>query len=133
VAFAHIFPPERYPFPSDEIRELWEDALDDPHVETYLGLAGGEPVGLVSVGLGVLRRLFVVPERQGTGVGSELHDLALARLVSLGASEARLWTLEGNASGRRFYERRGWTESGVTRVVPYPPSPLDVEYRRPLP
>ncbi|HST16628.1 MAG TPA: GNAT family N-acetyltransferase [Gaiellaceae bacterium] len=133
TAFAHIFPPDRYPFPSAEIRDLWADALDDPEVETYLGLAGDEPAGLVSIGHGMLRRLFVAPERQGTGVGSELHDFGLTRLVALGESEARLWTLEGNASGRRFYERRGWVESGTTRVVPYPPRPLDVEYRRALP
>jgi GNAT superfamily N-acetyltransferase len=133
AAFAHIFPPDRYPFPSDEIRDLWADALADPDVETYVGYVADEPAGLVSVGYGMLRRLFVVPERQGRGVGSELHDLGLARLVALGASEARLWTLEGNAGGRRFYERRGWVESGATRVVPYPPTPLDVEYRRALP
>lgn len=132
VAFAHIFPPDRYPFPSAEIRELWAEALADPEVETYLGLVAGEPAGVVSVGRGRLQRLFVVPEHQGTGIGSELHDFGLTRLVALGASEARLWTLEGNTSGRRFYERRGWTESGVTRVVPYPPQPLDIEYRRTL-
>ena len=133
AAFAHIFPPDRYPFPSEEIRELWTDALADPDVETYVGLVGDAPTGVVSVGHGLLRKLFVVPDRQGTGLGSELHDFGLARLVELGAAEARLWTLAGNRSGRRFYERRGWIESGATRVVPYPPSPLDVEYRRALP
>ncbi len=133
AAFAHIFPPDRYPFPSAEIRELWADALVDQDVETYLGLVADEPAGVVSVGHGMLRRLFVVPDLQGTGLGSELHDFGLARLVALGATEARLWTLAGNRGGRRFYERRGWTESGATRIVPYPPSPLDVEYRRALP
>ena len=133
AAYGHIFPPDRYPFPSAETRALWQDALADPDVETYLGLVGAEPVGVVSVGHGLLRKLFVVPDRQGTGLGSELHDFGLARLVARGRSEARLWTLEGNRDGRRFYERRGWATSGATRVVPYPPSPLDVEYRRALP
>ena len=32
----------------------------------------------------------------------------------------------------RFYERRGWGENGTTRVVPYPPNPLDVGYSRAL-
>ena len=59
--------------------------------------------------------------------------LALERLRALGAPEARLWTLEGNASGRRFYEQRSWALTDETRVVPYPPNPLDVQYARPLP
>jgi GNAT superfamily N-acetyltransferase len=133
AAFGHIFPPDRYPFPAAEIRALWENALADPDVETYLGVVGAQAVGVVSVGHGLLRKLFVVPDRQGTGLGSELHDFGLARLVAHGRTEASLWTLEGNRDGRRFYERRGWVPSGVTRVVPYPPSPLDVEYRRALP
>jgi RimJ/RimL family protein N-acetyltransferase len=36
--------------------------------------------------------------------------------------------LEHNARARRFYERLGWRESGRTRVVPFPPNPLDVGY-----
>jgi len=36
--------------------------------------------------------------------------------------------LEENARARRFYERRGWQENGRTRVVPFPPNPLDVGY-----
>ena len=37
--------------------------------------------------------------------------------------------LEENARARRFYERRGWELDGTTRVVPFPPNPLDVGYR----
>jgi hypothetical protein len=40
--------------------------------------------------------------------------------------------LEGNASGRTFYERRGWELTGETRIVPYPPNPIDVQYALPL-
>jgi len=36
--------------------------------------------------------------------------------------------LRDNTRARRFYERRGWRESGRTRVVPFPPNPLDVGY-----
>jgi hypothetical protein len=45
-----------------------------------------------------------------------------------GATRAKLWTLERNERGRRFYERRGWTLTDETRVVPYPPNPIDVQY-----
>jgi len=29
---------------------------------------------------------------------------------------------------RRFYERRGWRQSGDTGVVEFPPNPLDIGY-----
>jgi GNAT superfamily N-acetyltransferase len=132
VAFAHVYPPERYPYPDDAVREVWSEALSDPEVEVYVAEVDGVPAGAVSVGNGFLSTLYVLPAYQGTGVGSALHDLALERLGAQGLREARLWTLERNDSGRRFYERRGWSLTGETRVVPYLPNPLDVQYARPL-
>jgi ribosomal protein S18 acetylase RimI-like enzyme len=131
-AFAHIYPPERYPFPDDAVREVWAEALSDPGVEVYVAEVDGVPAGAVSVGKGFLSTLYVLPAHQGSGVGSALHDLALERLREQGFDEARLWTLEGNDSGRRFYERRGWSLTAETRVVPYPPNPIDVQYARRL-
>lgn len=110
----------------------WERALADPAIEVYVAEAGGEPAGSVSVGDGFLRTLYVLPAHQGSGLGSRLHDHALERLRALGHAEAKLWTLEGNEGARRFYERRGWTLNGETRVVEFPPHPLDVGYTRAL-
>lgn len=132
VAFAHVYPPERYPYPDDAVREVWSEALCDPEVEVYVAEVDGVPAGAVSVGNGFLSTLYVLPAHQRTGVGSALHDLALERLGAQDLREAKLWTLERNDSGRRFYERRGWSLTGETRVVPYPPNPLDVQYARPL-
>ncbi len=131
-AFAHIFPPAQYPFPDDSVRADWERALADPAIEIYVAELDGTPIGSVAVGHGFLRNLYVLAEHQGTGLGSQLHDHGLDRLRALGHHEAKLWTLEGNEQGRRFYERRGWTLNGETRVVPFPPQPLDVGYSRPL-
>ena len=131
-AFAHVFPPESFPFPDDEVREAWRRGLADPAIEVFVAEVDGEIVGSVSVGHGFLRTLYVLPSHQGTGVGSELHDHALDRLLALGAHEAKLWTLEENDSARRFYERRGWKLNGETRVVEFPPNPIDVGYSLPL-
>jgi ribosomal protein S18 acetylase RimI-like enzyme len=131
-AYAHIYPPERYPFPDDAVREVWAEALSDQEVEVYVAEVEGVPAGAVSVGKGFLSTLYVLPAYQGSGVGSALHDLALERLRAHGFQEARLWTLEGNDAGRRFYERRGWLLTDETRVVPYPPHPIDVQYALPL-
>lgn len=110
------------------MREVWAEALSDPEVEVYVAEVEGAPAGAVSVGQGFLSTLYVLPAHQGSGVGSALHDLALERLRARGFRQARLWTLARNDAGRRFYERRGWLLTDETRVVPYPPNPIDVQY-----
>jgi GNAT superfamily N-acetyltransferase len=132
TAFAHIFPPDKYPFPDDGVRAQWQEALEDTEIEIYVAELDGKPAGSVAVGYGFLRNLYVLPEQQGTGLGSTLHDYALERLRDLGWDEAKLWTLEGNHGARRFYEKRGWSLNGETREVPFPPHPLDVGYSRSL-
>jgi GNAT superfamily N-acetyltransferase len=131
-AFAHIYPPDLYPFPDDDIRDMWRDALADTDLEAYVAEENEAPVGCAAVRDDFLRNLYVVPEHWRTGVGTALHDLALERLRTRGCDEAKLWTLEENWSGRRFYENRGWTLNGETRVVPFPPNPIDVGYTKKL-
>ena len=132
AAFAHIYPPERYPFPDDDVRRLWHEALRDPQIDAYLAEAGGNAIGSVSVDDEWLRTLYVLPSHWSRGVGSALHDHALVRMRERGASSAKLWTLEENWPARAFYERRGWRLTDATRVVPFPPNPLDVQYEREL-
>lgn len=131
-AFAHIFPPDRYPFPDDLIRAAWQEALADPCVDVFVAEDNGEPVGSVSVGGEFLRTLYVLPAYWRTGIGSALHDHALARLRARGCSTAKLWTLEENWDARRYYEKRNWTLTDKTRVVPFPPNPIDVQYAKKL-
>ena len=61
--------------------------------ETYIAFEDDEPVGVVSVGHGVLQTLYVTPEFWSRGIGNALHDLALVRLRQTNVQEARLWTL----------------------------------------
>jgi len=131
-AFAHVFDQSRYPFPVDDIREVWRESLADQAVELYIAEIDGEPVGSVSVGGEFLRTLYVIPSRQSTGVGSALYAHALERLRERGVTRARLWTLEENWAARGYYERRGWELTDETRVVPYPPNPIDVQYAKDL-
>jgi GNAT superfamily N-acetyltransferase len=132
ASFAHVFDQSRYPFPSDEIRELWREALSDPDVEIYVAENEGRATGCAAVAGDFLRSLYVLPAQQGSGVGSTLHDLALERLRARGCTWGKLWTLEENWPARRFYERRGWELTKETRVVPFPPNPTDVQYARDL-
>lgn len=132
TAYAHVFPQDRYPFPDDDIRERWRDALGDADLEIYVADVDREAAGSISNGGDLLRTLYVRPSHQGMGVGSTLHDFALERLRARGCSRATLWTLEENWPARRFYEKRGWTLTEETRVVPFPPNPLDVQYAKSL-
>jgi GNAT superfamily N-acetyltransferase len=130
AGFQHVFPPDLYEFAADPIRADWISALINPDGETYIAFEDDEAVGVVSVSHGVLQTLYVMPEFWNRGIGSTLHDLALDRLRETSVQEARLWTLTENHRARAFYEKRGWSLTGRTRVVPHAPHPIDVEYAR---
>jgi len=130
AGFQNVFPPGLYEFPDDAIRADWLSSLTDPDRETYIAFEDDEAVGVVSLGHGVLQTLYVMPELWGRGIGGALHHLALVRLRETNVEEARLWTLTENHRARAFYEKRGWSLTGRTRVVPFPPHPIDVEYAR---
>lgn len=76
--------------------------------------------------------LYLAPWAWGRGAGLALLEVAVAE----GATY--LWTLEGNARARRFYERHGWTCDGTLREVDLspvapgtPPTLLtEIRYRR---
>jgi GNAT superfamily N-acetyltransferase len=128
AAFPHVFPPERFPFPRRTDPERWAQALEDPAASVQVAERAEEAVGVALVRPDWLDGLYVVPEWWGKGVAAELHDHGLEIVRDLGSAQIHLWVLEENARARRFYERRGWRENGRTRVVPFPPNPLDVGY-----
>ena len=75
-------------------------------------------------------QLFVRREFWGAGVASRLMADALAEARAQGFRAMRLFTPEGQARARRFYEREGWVQHGE----PFEAGlgiPL-VEYRREL-
>ena len=128
AALGHIFPPELYPYPREAIRARWAEALADPAKRALIAAVEDEPAGAACVSEEWLEGLYVVPGRWGTGLADALYGQALELVRALGSTRCHLWVLEDNVRARRFYERRGWRENGETRVVPYPPNPLDVGY-----
>ena len=128
AALGHIFPPELYPYPRAAVQAHWAASATDPGKRTLIATSELGPLGAACVYEEWLEGLYVVPEQWGTGLAGELHDRALEVVRSLGSERCRLWVLEDNARARRFYERRGWRENGETRVVEFPPNPLDIGY-----
>jgi GNAT superfamily N-acetyltransferase len=127
AAYTHVFPPDRYAFPDDQMRSHWNEALRDAETDVVIAERAGKPVGFVTVSPGWLRNLFVVPEEWGHGAGAAIHDEAVLRLRTMDAG-ARLWVLEANERARRFYERRGWRPDGGRSTSEYPPYPPTLRY-----
>src|SRR5439155_23733097 len=120
--------PAGYPYPIDDVRQRWEDALGSPDLTVVIDEEAGRPVGCAGYRADWLDGLYVVPDLWARGVGSRLHDYVLDRLRGRRSPQCHLWVLEDNQRARRFYERRGWHGNGTTRVVPFPPNPVDVGY-----
>lgn len=60
-----------------------------------------------------LRTLFIEPPFWGAGLALRLHDAALDAARERGYTAIRLFTAEGQARARRFYEREGWEHTGT--------------------
>lgn len=56
--------------------------------------------------------LYVHPERWGGGAGYALMREGHKALDGLGLSPIRVWVLDGNTIGKRFYERYGFVADG---------------------
>lgn len=61
---------------------------------------------------GELYQIHVHPELHGRGIGTRLHEAAVA---IWGTTGARLWVWEFNERARRFYLARGWWADGRHR------------------
>jgi GNAT superfamily N-acetyltransferase len=128
AGFANVFPPGRYPFPREEVLQSWRELLAREDVTALVAEDGGELLGFAVLRPGWLERLYTHPNAWGRGVGSRLHDEGVELIRGLGSSRCSLWVLEANERARSFYEHRGWRLNGHTRVVPFPPNPIDVGY-----
>ena len=128
AALAHIFPPELYPYPMDEVTRRWEDSLADGEITVLVAEEDNVAAGVAGCRDEWLDGLYVLPQFWSRGVGRALHDEVLERLRAAGCERCHLWVLEHNERARRFYERLGWTENGTSRVVPFPPKPIDLGY-----
>ena len=59
--------------------------------------------GFVAATPGWVDHLYILPDFQGSGIGSQLLDLARE-----GEQDMQLWAFQKNTRARRFYENRGF-------------------------
>lgn len=79
-----------------------------PQCEVW-GAFGPELVGVIALQPSWVDQLYVLPGRQGDGIGKALLEIA-----KRGNSELSLWTFQRNATARRFYERNGFVVLDTT-------------------
>lgn len=72
---------------------------------------------------GEIVSMYVDPTRWGTGIGRTLLAASIAGLTGQGWRAMRLWVLDGNQRGRRFYESAGLRPDGHRSVYQVPRSP----------
>lgn len=109
------------------------DALLPPHAVFLLAQEGTEPVGCVGVrllepGVAELKRMFVLADRRGRGIGARLLARAEESARDLGAALVRLDTRHDLVEARRLYLRRGYREIPGYNNGPY----AEVWYERRL-
>ena len=64
---------------------------------------------------GEIVSIYFLPEYTGRGYGVHLLNRCISELQQCGYSKFLLWVLEGNTNARHFYEKNGFTNSGVSR------------------
>ena len=75
-----------------------------PRQQVWVAEMDGAVAGFVAFDGDMVNHLFVAPEFQGRGVGSELLAIAKRSAPSL-----QLWVFQVNTPAIRFYERHGFT------------------------
>ncbi|MEX2201253.1 MAG: GNAT family N-acetyltransferase [Dongiaceae bacterium] len=145
-AYRHIFPAGS-PFPRDESRTDLRQYLTAPATRAFVAEASEALVGFIAAGptlagegegfgdglqgsLGQTYLLHVLPAHWGGGIGGVLHDRAIVALAADGFASAIMWVLERNERARRFYERRGWQQTGGRRIGRYSAGIAVIRYRR---
>ncbi|WP_167051150.1 GNAT family N-acetyltransferase [Salinibacterium sp. ZJ77] len=124
AAMGHIFPRDRFPYPTDAVLARWRRTLVEPGV-TVLVEAGEQPVAFVAFDADIIRHLAVHPDAQGRGLGRAIVDAAVPHLA-----EPRLWCLEENHAALVFYARTGWSPTGLTRPSDFEPHPTELQLGR---
>jgi len=81
--------------------------------DTTVAVVDGAVAGFVMVAGDEVEQVYVSRLHRGTGVAAALLDEAERQVRANGHDKAWLAVVAGNARGRAFYERAGWTDEGA--------------------
>lgn len=127
AAYRGIMPDEMLNNLSVQQREeVWRKHLNSGG-EAYLLRLSDEAVGVIEVcdfrdsiegfsEWGEIPVIYLLPERYGCGLGSELMRFALAALTERGKENVGIWVLEKNTRAIHFYKKHGFSQSEHMKV-----------------
>jgi len=131
AALHHVFPPDRYPFPDDDVLARWVLVMDDPTVRVLVtDDETGAMIAFTAYDDSTVRHLAVHPAHWGEGLATEGLAAALHGMDLRGVTRAALWCLQENHRARRLYEYLGWRATTDLREAPWPPHPVAMRYTR---
>jgi ribosomal protein S18 acetylase RimI-like enzyme len=116
-------------WPDREGRHDFERLLANPQALVLVARDGASVVGhLVAyvsessstrqpVTYGVLRSLYVDPERRNSSIGGELTEAFVAWARTKGCAEAHVDSYASNEGAQRFYERLGFEPRSLARAL----------------
>lgn len=126
----HIFPQDQHPFPRATVADRWRMEFADAETAVYVATGSGGPVlGFAARRQDELLHFGTALETWGTGLARWLHD-ELLRTYPPAVTRVRLRVFAENLRARRFYEKCGWMQTGVTSRTQFEPYPLLIEYVR---
>jgi len=126
-AYAHIFPPEKLANLDADLGALsdrWRSNILAPERMPAFFVAtepAGKVIGFAAAGKQLnqnypfeteLQVLYLLPQYQRQGIGTELMREVAAALIQAGFKSMMLWVLKENWDSRVFYEKLGGQQVG---------------------
>jgi putative acetyltransferase len=128
-----VFPQDRHPFPTEEIRRRWVEEIADPAIDCFVVLdADGEIVGFAATRNHEFLHFGTARHTWGSGIASTAHDAVLEHMRAQGHLQVSLRVFEGNPRARRFYDKHGWTATGDRTRSAFAPNPVLLAYAKTL-
>jgi ribosomal protein S18 acetylase RimI-like enzyme len=130
AGLTHIFPAEKFPYPTNAVAKRWRRLLHDRSIRVHILDRLDKPVGYVAFNADTILHLGVDPKHQRRGYGSALLEFASLEIFDAGMSDAQVWVLVENHGARAFFRWHGWRDTADRRNCRYPPRPLELKMVR---
>lgn len=104
---------------------VFKKAIKNPNERFYIAKLNNKPIGILILDchpkdedeyVGEVKALYLLPDYQGKGYGTEMMNFAIGDFTSLKKTKVILWVLEKNLKARHFYEKYGFRFDGRINI-----------------
>ena len=118
---ADVFPQDVHPFPRAVITERWHDEVRDPDIDCFVIVRDETIAGFAAVSGVEILHFGTALDEWGSGLATAAQIALVAHIDRTATGHPRLRVYAGNARGRRFWEKHGWTATGERSRGGLPP------------